>query len=155
MRMIVEQLVEWRLAGETEVLRENLPQRHFPACSTVPRSTMLPHALHLGKVLHHIHADPHQLATAKHYSQLSIECTWNDADITELQSFRQSPYSLIMWMFSIHFGIAQFKTRVFNTMVHQNAWLWNVIASNAQNSWIFQQFSTYRIMLELELFRAS
>jgi hypothetical protein len=29
MRMIVEQLMEWRLAGETEVLRENLPQRHF------------------------------------------------------------------------------------------------------------------------------
>jgi hypothetical protein len=29
MRMIVEQLVEWRLAGETEVLRENLPRRHF------------------------------------------------------------------------------------------------------------------------------
>jgi hypothetical protein len=29
MRMIVEQLVEWRLAGETEVLGENLPQRHF------------------------------------------------------------------------------------------------------------------------------
>jgi hypothetical protein len=28
MRMMV-QLVEWRLAGETEVLRENLPQRHF------------------------------------------------------------------------------------------------------------------------------
>jgi hypothetical protein len=27
--MIVEQLVEWRLAGETEVLGENLPQRHF------------------------------------------------------------------------------------------------------------------------------
>jgi hypothetical protein len=27
--VIVEQLVEWRLAGETEVLRENLPQRHF------------------------------------------------------------------------------------------------------------------------------
>jgi hypothetical protein len=25
----VEKLVEWRLAGETEVLRENLPQRHF------------------------------------------------------------------------------------------------------------------------------
>jgi hypothetical protein len=25
----VEQLVEWRLAGETEVLGENLPQRHF------------------------------------------------------------------------------------------------------------------------------
>jgi hypothetical protein len=29
MRMFVEQLVEWRLAGETEVLGENLPQRHF------------------------------------------------------------------------------------------------------------------------------
>jgi hypothetical protein len=29
MRMIVEQLVEWRLAAETEVLGENLPQRHF------------------------------------------------------------------------------------------------------------------------------
>jgi hypothetical protein len=29
MIMIVEQLVEWRLAGETEVLGENLPQRHF------------------------------------------------------------------------------------------------------------------------------
>jgi hypothetical protein len=27
--MIVEQLVEWRLAGEAEVLGENLPQRHF------------------------------------------------------------------------------------------------------------------------------
>jgi hypothetical protein len=29
MRVIVEQLVEWRLAGEAEVLGENLPQRHF------------------------------------------------------------------------------------------------------------------------------
>jgi hypothetical protein len=29
MRMIVEQLVEWRLAGETEVLGENLPQGHY------------------------------------------------------------------------------------------------------------------------------
>jgi hypothetical protein len=29
MRMIVDQLVERRLAGETEVLGENLPQRHF------------------------------------------------------------------------------------------------------------------------------
>jgi hypothetical protein len=29
MRMIVEQLVERRLAGETEVLGENLLQRHF------------------------------------------------------------------------------------------------------------------------------
>jgi hypothetical protein len=25
----MENLVEWRLAGETEVLGENLPQRHF------------------------------------------------------------------------------------------------------------------------------
>jgi hypothetical protein len=29
MRVTVEQLVEWRLAGETEVLGENLPRRHF------------------------------------------------------------------------------------------------------------------------------
>jgi hypothetical protein len=29
MKVIVEQLLEWRLAGETEVLGENLPQRHF------------------------------------------------------------------------------------------------------------------------------
>jgi hypothetical protein len=29
MMVIVEQLVEWRLAGETEVLGENLAQRHF------------------------------------------------------------------------------------------------------------------------------
>jgi hypothetical protein len=29
MRVIVEQLVEWRLTRETEVLKENLPQRHF------------------------------------------------------------------------------------------------------------------------------
>jgi hypothetical protein len=28
-RVIVEKLVEWRLAEETEVLWENLPQRHF------------------------------------------------------------------------------------------------------------------------------
>jgi hypothetical protein len=29
MMVIVEKLVEWRLAGETEVLGENLAQRHF------------------------------------------------------------------------------------------------------------------------------
>jgi hypothetical protein len=29
MMVIVEQFVEWRLALETEVLGENLPQRHF------------------------------------------------------------------------------------------------------------------------------
>jgi hypothetical protein len=29
MMLIVEKLVEWRLAGEAEVLGENLPQRHF------------------------------------------------------------------------------------------------------------------------------
>jgi hypothetical protein len=29
MRVIVEHLVEWKLAGETEVLGENLPQRNF------------------------------------------------------------------------------------------------------------------------------
>jgi hypothetical protein len=27
--VIMEKLVEWRLAGETEVLGENLPQRHL------------------------------------------------------------------------------------------------------------------------------
>jgi hypothetical protein len=27
--VMMENLVEWRLVGETEVLRENLPQRHF------------------------------------------------------------------------------------------------------------------------------
>jgi hypothetical protein len=27
--MMMERLVEWRLAGETEVFGENLPQRHF------------------------------------------------------------------------------------------------------------------------------
>jgi hypothetical protein len=29
MMVIVEKLVEWRLAGETEVLGENVPQRRF------------------------------------------------------------------------------------------------------------------------------
>jgi hypothetical protein len=29
MKMIVEKQMECRLAGETQVLRENLPQRHF------------------------------------------------------------------------------------------------------------------------------
>jgi hypothetical protein len=29
MMVIMEKLVEWKLAGETEVLGENLPQRHF------------------------------------------------------------------------------------------------------------------------------
>jgi hypothetical protein len=29
MMLNVEQLVEWQLAGETEVLGENLPQYHF------------------------------------------------------------------------------------------------------------------------------
>jgi hypothetical protein len=29
MMVVVEKLVEWKLAGETEVLVENLPQWHF------------------------------------------------------------------------------------------------------------------------------
>jgi hypothetical protein len=29
MMVFVEQLMGWRLAGETEVLEENLPQHHF------------------------------------------------------------------------------------------------------------------------------
>jgi hypothetical protein len=29
MMVIVERLVQWTLAGETEVLGENLPRRHF------------------------------------------------------------------------------------------------------------------------------
>jgi hypothetical protein len=29
MMMCVKQSVEWELAGETEVLGENMPQRHF------------------------------------------------------------------------------------------------------------------------------
>jgi hypothetical protein len=28
-KWFLEQLVEWKLAGETEVVGENLPQRHF------------------------------------------------------------------------------------------------------------------------------
>jgi hypothetical protein len=37
--VIVEKLVEWRLAGETEVLGENLPQRlfvHYNSHMTTP-----------------------------------------------------------------------------------------------------------------------
>jgi hypothetical protein len=39
--MIVEKLVEWRLAGETEVLGETLPQRHFVHSSVICWGTML------------------------------------------------------------------------------------------------------------------
>jgi hypothetical protein len=35
--MIVEKQMECRLAGETEVLGENLPQRHFCPAQTVSR----------------------------------------------------------------------------------------------------------------------
>jgi hypothetical protein len=38
-----------KLAGETEVLRENPPQRHFPAYSIVPQPTTLPRALSKGR----------------------------------------------------------------------------------------------------------
>jgi hypothetical protein len=36
MKMIVESMMECRLAGETEVLGENLPQRHF--CHKIPHA---------------------------------------------------------------------------------------------------------------------
>jgi hypothetical protein len=39
MKMIVESMMECRLAGETEVLGENLPQRHF--CPTIPVTSSL------------------------------------------------------------------------------------------------------------------
>jgi hypothetical protein len=45
MRMIVEQLVEWRLAGETEVLEENLPQRHFSLLPNVIFKNLYPNVL--------------------------------------------------------------------------------------------------------------
>jgi hypothetical protein len=49
MRVIVEQLVEWRLAGETEVLGENLPQRHFVhRKSHMTRSGLEPRAAGVG-----------------------------------------------------------------------------------------------------------
>jgi hypothetical protein len=48
--VIVEKLVEWRLARETEVLGENLPQRHMNTldngigifCKRPARSLLLP-----------------------------------------------------------------------------------------------------------------
>jgi hypothetical protein len=36
MKMIVESMMECRLAGETEVLGENLPQRHILLTAPVP-----------------------------------------------------------------------------------------------------------------------
>jgi hypothetical protein len=47
MKMIVEKQMECRLAGETEVLGENLPQRHFcPHLQLVPRLRILELYLH-------------------------------------------------------------------------------------------------------------
>jgi hypothetical protein len=42
MMVIVEQLMEWSLAGETEALGENLPQRHFVHKSHMTRPGLEP-----------------------------------------------------------------------------------------------------------------
>jgi hypothetical protein len=47
--MIVEQLMEWKLAGETEVPGENLPRRHFVHHkSHMTRPGLEPRALAVG-----------------------------------------------------------------------------------------------------------
>jgi hypothetical protein len=45
--VIVEKFVEWRWVGETEVLGENLPQRHFVLSTT--NRTWLDPVLNLGR----------------------------------------------------------------------------------------------------------
>jgi hypothetical protein len=52
--MIVEKQMECRLAGETEVLGENLPQRHFCPSQTFRRK-LLPPSLRYKKIPALIH----------------------------------------------------------------------------------------------------
>jgi hypothetical protein len=66
MMVIVEQLVEWKLAEETEVLGENLPQRHFAHHkSHMTRSGLEPGSQRLTA-----------WAMARPYYMVSVEARW-------------------------------------------------------------------------------
>jgi hypothetical protein len=78
MKMIVEQLVEWRLAGETEVLGENLPQCHFVNHkSHMTRPGLEPRAAAVGS----------QRLTAWAMARLLISCKSEVSHGTEYQDY--------------------------------------------------------------------